>query len=76
MAPDEDEKAIIVEEEVSVKITPVTTTPVTTTPVTAAKPPTDSGFLWIPLGIVSVLVGILAVILVWLPSSLSPLNPQ
>jgi hypothetical protein len=71
MALDEDEKAVIVEEEVSVKITPLTTTPVTT-----AKPPSDSGFSWIPLGIVSVLMGILAVVLVWLPSSLSPSNPR
>jgi hypothetical protein len=71
MGLDGDEKAVIVEEEVSVKNTPVTIAPVAN-----AKPPSDSGFSWIPVGMVSVLVGILAVVLVWLPSSLSASNPR
>lgn len=58
MADGEDDAIVVVEEEVSITVTPV-----------LDKPQRKStGLSWIGFWIVSALVGMLALIIVWLPS--------
>ena len=58
MAGDEDDAIVVVEEEVSITVAPV-----------PDKPQRQStGSSWIVFWIVGVLVGMLAFIIVWLPS--------
>jgi len=59
MAADEDEAVVVVAEQVSITVTPVSN----------VTPPPSTRSSWVGFWIVGALVGILAVTLVWFPSS-------